>query len=185
MPTTTVSTELQAAIARVGEPREVFRCINVLLMVGALFGILLFAACVFGTVALVYFIATQEFDVRMLRAIMLPFIAGFGWITARGCFGQLGSRVLVCDLGFIYHHRRGVTVYSWDQITRVHYNDKTASLGPSGFPRVRNGSGFTVVRADGATYEFSVYTIRRFRKLARAIFDGTKPLGVTWSIQPG
>jgi hypothetical protein len=174
------SHDLQAAVERLGEPVEVFRCINALLLLGALFGLLVLAGAIALTAALIYFIARDGFEFRMIQGAVLPVVAGFGWLTARNCLGRMGSRVLLCERGFIYHHRHGVTVFPWAEITQVANDDATATPGRSGFPRVRKATEFTVFRADGATFVFSLYTVRRHLKLARAIFDATQMRGAKW-----
>jgi hypothetical protein len=154
------SLDLPAAIAQVGEPIEVFRCVNTLLLLWAFGGILFMVGGTTLTIALAYLvIARQQFDIRMIQVIMMPVGIWLGWITTRSALGRMGSRVLLCERGFIYQHRNGVTVFPWNEITEVRYDDDTATPGPSGFPRVRMATEFTVVRADETTFPFSLYNL--------------------------
>ena len=174
--------DLESAISRVGQPVDVFRCVNVLLLVWALSGLLLIVGCVVGLIGLLWMIFVKHIlRIEMLQAIMLPLGVWMGWELARSAFKRMGSRVLLCEDSRIYHHRNGVLVFPWSEIGWICYDDETATLGRSGFPQVKMITEFTVIRTDSVEFRFSLYNLRRHIKLARAIFNATQPLGAKWS----
>src|SRR5205085_2839856 len=94
----------------------------------------------------IYLYLRDGFQEKLLQGLAAPAIGYFGWVTIRACVERMGSRVLLCERGFIYHHRGGVTVFPWAEVTRVSHDDPAATPGRSGFPRVKKASEFTVFR---------------------------------------
>jgi hypothetical protein len=175
-----ISQELEAAADRPGDPRDTFRAIDTLLLIGAFGGVLVVVVAIGVAIAVVWLLIKGVFDVRLLQAGFVPLGILFGFATARECWRRMRSRVLLHERGFFLQLRDDFSIFPWEKITRVIYDDTSAKPGPSGFPRVRRATAFTVFREDGATFTFSLYSFRRHLKLARAIFDATKPLGVQW-----
>ncbi len=180
------SSDLAFAAAHLGEQRDEFRSIDVALLVGAAGGAFFVAVAVTVGTSVVLRLAQGQigfgFELIEFGALLIGALIGarFGWNTARERWNRIGSRVVLFEHGFVFQDHRGCHVFRWDRIVRVTHDDRGAVPGPSGFPRVRRATTFTVFRGDKAAFTFSLYTVRRHLKLARAIFGATRPLGTAW-----
>jgi hypothetical protein len=173
------SSGLKDAAIQLGEQRDVFRSIDTLLFLGAAGAVFLAVASIGISIALLVFFVQGRIGFDVIVVGHTPLAVLFGWYTARECWSRVGSRVVLFEHGFVFQDRFGCHVFHWDRIVRVIHDDGSAVPGRSGFPQVRRATAFTVFRDDG-TFTFSLYTVRRHLKLARAIFDATRPLGVGW-----
>jgi len=159
----------------------VFRPVDPLLFLGALGGAFFVVASVgLGVAVLVLWVQGRVGVEALFGVGSMPLGVLFGWATARECRGRIGGRVFLYDGGFVCQRRGDFGVFPWARIARVIHEDPPTERGRSGFPRVRRATAFTVFRDDDATFTFSLDSVRRHFVLARAVFEGTRPLGVEW-----
>jgi len=127
-------------------------------------------------------------------------VAGGGWHMLRWAYNNRRTRIVLCDAGFAFEHAAGVRWFPFDGLSgvaqttpfsetpvgdkflRMRRGPRPPASDKAGRPLMDVHTKILVQAADGAECLLTSNLVRKHTRLARWIYDKTRPYNVPWTL---
>ncbi|WP_020473740.1 hypothetical protein [Zavarzinella formosa] len=150
---------------------------------GFIVGPLMILAGIGGTGFLIWYALTEEhFDARVLKALVFPFVAVFGWVTLRWAYNNRKTRIIVCKDGLAFEHPKGIRWFPYEDITEVKQTRIQDGRDENDRPFMNRETKFTIKATDGSELEVTPNLVNKHLTLMRLVYDKTRTHGTKWTL---
>lgn len=176
---------VQDAFERLGPPSDEFVGSPSTAGVAIVLGSLALVGGVGGTLFFIYYLVTEGFDDKFIRALSFPVVALFGWYYLRTGLRNRYVRIYICERGLVHLTARTLTLYPWEDITEIHQDKVKDGLDENGIPFMNRSTTFLIKRKDGASLAVDVNVLKRPLTFARRLYQVTRPHDIPWNLYEG
>lgn len=179
------SPETLDAFERVGQPAEEFAGSPTTAYTMIVLGVLGMIVGVGGTIFFIYYIATNGFNSKSIRALAIPFVAPVGWYAFKKGLQNRFVRMYLCEKGLVLRKGLTLTVFPFEDIAEVVQDKVKDGLDENGLPHMKRGVTFLIKRNDGATIGIDENTLKKPQTFARSLYRATRDYDTPWNLHQG